>query len=558
MTAIKRKSSGSLTKLVCGALFIAVFLLQPPTGNAQWTTPDSNQNINNTNTGNVGIGTSSPGKKLEVLATDGEAARLYRNASTVGWGVNIKFAFNNSNGMKVDYAGVHGITANTTAGAEAGDLVLSTATSGTLTEKLRVTSTGYVGIGTASPAERLVTFGNFLAGNITSRTQLYSTYDSQSNAIMELGYGTATSNITPFASLVLSKNLTSTNNLIGMISFANSNIANGNEKRLAIIHTWTDGALNSGALVMSTTSAGTANERMRITASGNVGIGTSSPAYRLDVQGGAVNAASGLCIAGDCKTAWSQVGGPSQWSGAPNIYYNSGSVGIGTSSPLALLDVRNSDGTFYAGFGYGTNKETFIRAGSSTTGVLHVGDLNTSKTLLQESGGTVGIGTATPNSQYKLDVAGNINSSGTITGNNIIAKYQDVAEWVRSSEKLSAGTVVVLDATRSNEVIRSTQAYDTRVAGVISEQPGIALGEKSDDKVLVAASGRVKVKVDASHTPIQIGDLLVASDIPGVAMKSLPITFGGVQMHRPGTLIGKALEPLEKGTGEILVLLSLQ
>lgn len=28
--------------------------------------------------------------------------------------------------------------------------------------------------------------------------------------------------------------------------------------------------------------------------------------------------------------------------------------------------------------------------------------------------------------------------------------------------------------------------------------------------------------------------------------------------RRPGTLIGKALEPLEKGVGEILVLLSLQ
>jgi hypothetical protein len=29
-------------------------------------------------------------------------------------------------------------------------------------------------------------------------------------------------------------------------------------------------------------------------------------------------------------------------------------------------------------------------------------------------------------------------------------------------------------------------------------------------------------------------------------------------MHRPGTLIGKALEPLSEGEGEILVLLSLQ
>jgi hypothetical protein len=41
-------------------------------------------------------------------------------------------------------------------------------------------------------------------------------------------------------------------------------------------------------------------------------------------------------------------------------------------------------------------------------------------------------------------------------------------------------------------------------------------------------------------------------------MKSLPIDVGGVRIHRPGTLIGKALEPLAKGTGEILVLLSLQ
>jgi hypothetical protein len=41
-------------------------------------------------------------------------------------------------------------------------------------------------------------------------------------------------------------------------------------------------------------------------------------------------------------------------------------------------------------------------------------------------------------------------------------------------------------------------------------------------------------------------------------MKSVPVNLGGVEMHRPGTIIGKALEPLEKGTGEILVLLSLQ
>ena len=66
------------------------------------------------------------------------------------------------------------------------------------------------------------------------------------------------------------------------------------------------------------------------------------------------------------------------------------------------------------------------------------------------------------------------------------------------------------------------------------------------------------MKVDATHAPIKVGDLLVTSDVAGVAMKSVPVDLGGTSIHRPGTIIGKALEPLEKGIGEILVLLSLQ
>jgi hypothetical protein len=43
-----------------------------------------------------------------------------------------------------------------------------------------------------------------------------------------------------------------------------------------------------------------------------------------------------------------------------------------------------------------------------------------------------------------------------------------------------------------------------------------------------------------------------------MAMKSEPIEIGGRKIHAPGTIIGKALEPLAFGTGDILVLLSLQ
>lgn len=759
-----KRTTNRMATLVCVLIVAPVLLLWPTWASAQWTTADGNGNINNTNTNNVGIGTTTPGYKLDITTLVDKAQIRFGLGAIDSGGYLYSNGPNHaalSGGVSV---GASGWTARSMAAsiieANLGEITLY-ANNGltvggvyTPTPRMKFMNNGNVGIGTTIPGERLVSFGNFLAGNINTHTQIYSTYDSQGNMIMELGYGTATSNITPLPSFVISKNLTGTNTGLGVISFANSNIADGQEKRLASISTFTDGALNSGALSFATSATGTHAERLRIAAGGNIGIGTATPSYRfdvvsasqyvarfkktdntnggilieaaagfnpnvtlavngtnkwylvnnatssdslqfwetagnfprftvtqagtvgigtgtpsasykLDVQGGTINTSGGLCIAGDCKTSWAGIGG-SQWNNgaSSSINYGTGNVGIGTTTPTQPLEVN---GAALINTIYGSSAASGVLAlqstSSATKGTINIGVDQTTTTSIGQSGttgnkllvatdrlivnnggvrvngatdhgdlsitklnivnsdalqfrttspnitsngsllftvqnvggdnvkfnvqnnavsnafvidtnsasparildvrnlgasqfavlgnGNVGIGTTAPNN--KLHVAGSITVDG-----NINAKYQDVAEWVDSSQELMAGTVVVLDSSRSNQVLASTQSYDSRVAGVISLRPGLTLGEAGEGRVLVATTGRVKVKVDATNGPIQIGDLLVTSDKEGVAMKSMPIEIGGVKIHRPGTLIGKALEPLAQGTGEILVLLSLQ
>ena len=137
-----------------------------------------------------------------------------------------------------------------------------------------------------------------------------------------------------------------------------------------------------------------------------------------------------------------------------------------------------------------------------------------------------------------------IRARGYWTGNG------DIAEYMPSQEKLEAGDVVVINLKNSENILKSSKAYDKAVAGIVSTKPGVTLGKETDGNLL-ALAGRVPTKVSAENGPIEIGDLLTTSSTSGHAMKC-------TDMQKCfGALVGKALEPLNKGTGKIIVLVTL-
>jgi hypothetical protein len=468
----------------------------------QWTTStNSSNNINSTNSGNVGVGTSAPQAKLDVEGS---------SAYGVGGVFSALYAKGTADypmALMLDGAGTNDNVARLRALNNGqtkwqlnfgDDVTYYSWLNSTFNQRFSLTSGGNAVFGASSPV-----------------------FDANASKFLLFDAGPGVTD----GEIGVGSNQSGTGYTVGQYAFVNSNLS-GAEKRVATIGAATDGATNGGSIEFYTWNAGVVAERARIDKSGNFGIGTANPQNPLTIaRSGSAPYTS--------RPASELLQLVDKTDNTPQILFGSAYNGM-------WLRYTGTDGT-------ATNQRLGVVTGGA------------GEAFVINNNGQVGVGTTNPGANIKLDVNGAAHVGGSMTvDGNISAKYQDVAEWVPSSQKLSAGTVVVLDTTRTNSVLASTKPYDTRVAGVVSDSPGVILGQDGEGKLKVATTGRVRVKVDATRAPIQVGDLLVTSDVEGVAMKSVPLVIAGREMHAPGTIVGKALEPLDRGTGEILVLLSLQ
>ena len=316
---------------------------------------------------NVGIGTSSPSSKLHLSGTDASplAVRLQNTTATTG-------------------------NTYTLASGNNGYFYISRPS---VADYIVIDTNGNVGIGTGSPATKVhaltasATSVAFRAGNSVSYAefqvdasgnsqllapggiQIFNTNGSERMRIDSSGnVGIGTTN--PTSKLVLYTNSATS----VAINFGNS------------VNSWLAGIDSSGNYSFYTNGAynvyfsTNGTERMRIDSSGNVGIGTSSPAQKLHVNGNAI-------LGGNPAAQWSNV-------------TVSSDVAIQSAAPL--LNFVNAAGSSRFGYLYHTGTAGSLYLLNQEAGALLFGTNNTEQMRINSSG-NVGIGTSSPNASAILD-----------------------------------------------------------------------------------------------------------------------------------------------------------
>ena len=350
-----------------------------------------------TTSGNVGIGLTSPSSKLHVSSTTSTSLTtvgVQTESGTIGNLVGIGFATSGAAGKYKSAIGHITTSSNQGVGAmvfcvdgvsdvnpvEIGD------------EKMRISSAGNVGIGTTSPGAKLdVTGTGKFTGQVTIPATPVAATDAASKSYVDAQVGTADT-----LSEVLALGNTSGANDISMLLGQRIYFNNDGENIRSIVNG--DLELNSRTdLRIKANNNGTAgvglefwnggSEKMRITSSGNVGIGTTSPSMKLEVSTDARMVAK---FTGNTDDGTGYVGA------VVEIESNNDARGRGVYLTHRLTtDTSDSEwyaGVPYTGGGYSIGNAAYGTSVNSNTGPAHK---DQSKLFITEAG-NVGIGTTSP------------------------------------------------------------------------------------------------------------------------------------------------------------------
>jgi len=241
------------------------------------------------------------------------------------------------------------------------------------------------------------------------------------------------------------------------------------------------------------------------------------------------NASISTLTAGTFSVSNFNVAGPITLnsSGNASAIINGGANGVGNiGSSIAQFN------TIYATAAQLTGNLTFgnIVGNANITGSIVIGSTNNATVIV--NAGTSG--------------SGNIGATGA-TFNTVFAKattaqYADLAEYYSSDNVYPPGTVVDFGGTA--EVTLSTKDMSTKVAGVISTEPGFLMNSVWDGGgkvVAVALTGRVPCLVTGN---ISAGDMVVSAGNGYARAESNP---------KLGSVIGKALSNFTGNRGVIEV-----
>ena len=159
--------------------------------------------------------------------------------------------------------------------------------------------------------------------------------------------------------------------------------------------------------------------------------------------------------------------------------------------------------------------------------------------------GKTDVGLKAYGKQLAAHFEGNVYVNGGLTVQSGCSGCGDLAEALTMAQRVDAGEIVATN--QQLELIKATKRSAT-VIGVVSTSPSMTLNDAQYvNGQPVALAGIVPVKVNTENSPINPGDWVTASSTAGVGMKAVD----------PATVVGKALQGLARGEGQVKIFVDL-